>query len=146
MCCGRIYFRERSNDEKRYNQRILVNKKKIRCYKAFAYVAPNIYNFPVYFLTYEGWSNFSFAICINCGELFVVDWENPATKGLSLNEIAFSSICPTCNNSLKDTIRDYPKTIRLPEGELKSYIPETNIPPDSESLIMEFFELIPSSS
>ena len=123
----------------------MISKKKIRCYKAFAHVAPNIYNYPVYFLSYEGWSNFSLATCINCGELFVIDWENPATKGLSIKEVASSSTCPICNSSLRDTIRDYPKTIRLSNGQMGSYIPETHIPPDNESLVMEFFEIVAPS-
>lgn len=119
----------------------MISKKKIRCFKTFAHVAPNIYNYPVYFLSHEGWSNLSLATCINCGEIFVIDWENPATKGLSLKEIASSNRCPTCNFFLKDTIQDYPKTIRLPNGMIGSYVPETQIPPDNESLIIDFFEI-----
>jgi hypothetical protein len=64
-----------------------MKKKKIRCYKTLAHVAPNIY-YPVYFLSYEGWSNFTLETCINCGELFVIDWENPKTKELNIKEIA----------------------------------------------------------
>src|SRR6185369_11776563 len=121
----------------------MIIKKKIRCYKTFARVAPNVYNHLVYFLPYEGWSNFSLTTCINCGELFVIDWENPATQGLSIKQIASSNICPTCGCILSNTIQEYPKTIKLSNGQLGSFIPETHMPPDNESLINEFFEIIP---
>lgn len=108
-----------------------------------AHVAPNIYNYPVYFIGYEGWSNFSLATCTNCGELFVIDWENPATKGLTITDIVSIKKCPTCNFLLKDTIQDYPRVIRLSNGLIGSYIPDNYIPPDEESIIREFFEIIP---
>lgn len=121
----------------------MITKKKIRCYKTFAHVAPNVYNYPVYFLIYEGWSNFSLATCTICGELFVIDWENPSTKGLTTKDVASSSNCPTCKSQLKDTIQDYPKTIRLSSGKIGSYTPETFILPNTESLVKEFFEIVP---
>ena len=123
-----------------------MNKKKIRCYKVLAHVAPHIHNYPVYFLSYEGWSNFTLETCINCGELFVIDWENPKTKGLNIKEIVSSKRCPTCSFPLKDTIKDYPKTIKLSNGQLGSYTPDNFIPPDNESLIKEFYEIIPEKS
>lgn len=122
-----------------------MKKKKIRCYRTFAQVAPNVFNYPVYFMAYEGWSNFSLATCINCGELFVIDWENPKTKGLSVQNIVGSIKCPNCKVFLKDTIKDYPRTIRLSDGKLGSYIPGTDIPPDHESHIVDFFEIAPST-
>ena len=120
-----------------------MNKKKIRCYEVYVQVANNIYNYPVYLVVYEGWSHFSLATCNNCGELFVIDWENPATKGLSIIDISSTINCPKCKISLKETIRDYPKTIKLPNGLMGSYIPDTMITPDTESFIMEFYELTP---
>jgi hypothetical protein len=120
-----------------------MKRRKVRCFKTLAHVAPNIFNYPVFFLVYEGWSNFSFATCINCGELFVVDWENPKTKDLTLEMIASSSKCPTCNNLLKEFIRNYPEYIKLSNGQLGSFIPNHKIPPDHESLIIEFFEIEP---
>ena len=118
-------------------------KKKIRCYKTLANVYPNLYNYPVYYIVNEGWSNFSLNTCINCGEIFVIDWENPKTQDKSINELASSKICPICNSSLESTIREYPKTIKLSDGKIGSFIPESYIPPDNESLIKEFFEILP---
>jgi hypothetical protein len=108
-----------------------------------AHVAPGVYNYPVYVLFHEGSSHFSFVTCTNCGELFVIDWENPKTKGLTLRDIAASTNCPTCNSPLRDTLRDYPQTIKLPNGQFGSFTPDNYIPPDNETIIVEFFEIVP---
>ena len=122
-----------------------MRKKTIRCYKAFANVYSGVYNFPVYYIIYKGWSNFSLATCVNCGELFVINWENPKTKGLSINAIADSVCCPTCNSLLSETLRNYPQTIKLPTGKLGTFTPNNIIPTDEESLTLDFFELQPSN-
>jgi hypothetical protein len=121
----------------------MIAKRKIRCYITLAHVALNVYNYPVYVLFHEGWSHFSFVTCTNCGELFVIDWENPENKGLPIRNIAASNNCPTCNSLLRDTLQDYPQTIKLPTGEFGSFTPDHHVPPESESLIVEFFEIIP---
>ena len=120
-----------------------MRKRKIRCYKALINDYPDVNDFPVYYLTYEGWSSFSLTICIQCGELFVIDWENPNTKGLSSGEVADSACCPTCNSLLKNTLRDYPQTIKLPNGKIRSFVPTAIIPLDEESLVLDFFEIVP---
>jgi len=122
----------------------MIPKRKIRCYITLASVAPNIYNYPVYSLFHEGWSNFSLVTCSNCGELFVIDWENPKTKGLTMRDIAASNNCPSCNSPLRDTLQDYPQTIKLPNGQSGSFTPDKSIPPN-EILVVEFFELVPWS-
>jgi len=120
-----------------------MRKRKIKCYITLARVAPNVYSYPVYVLFHEGWSHFSFVTCTNCGELFVIDWENPKTKGLTAWNVAASSTCPTCNALLRDTLQDYPQTIKLPSGQFGSFSPDNFIPPGNETLIVEFFELVP---
>jgi len=121
----------------------MIPKRKIRCYITLASVAPNIYNYPVYSLFHEGWSNFSLVTCSNCGELFVIDWENPKTKGLTIRDIAASNNCPSCNSPLRDTLQDYPQTIKLPNGQFGSFTPDKSVPPNNEILVVEFFELAP---
>ncbi len=116
-----------------------MRKRKIRCYKAFINDYPSVNDYPVYYLAYEGWSIFSLTTCIQCGELFVIDWENPNAKGLSSSEVAGSTCCPTCNSMLKDTMREYPQTIKLPNGKIGTYVPIGIIPPDEESLVLDFF-------
>lgn len=120
-----------------------MRKKKIRCYKTFINDYPGVKDFPVYYLAYEGWSSYTLATCLQCGELFVIDWENPKTKDLSSIEVAGSACCPTCNSLLKDTMREYPKTIKLPNGKIGTYVPTGIIPPDEESLVLDFFEITP---
>ncbi len=120
-----------------------MKKINIRCYKTLANVYPGVYNYPVYYLSYEGWANFSFVTCIECGELFVIDWENPKTKGLGIDEIAGSTLCPTCNSYLKDTVKPYPQNIKLPNGKVGKYIPDNYIPPEDESIILEVLEIHP---
>jgi len=122
-----------------------MKKIQVRCYKTLANVYSGIYNYEVYYLVYEGWSNYTLATCINCGELFTINWENPKTKGLSISEIADSYSCPKCNSSLKDKIKDYPKNIKLTNGQIGSFTPTTLIPPDKDSLILEVFEIKPQS-
>jgi hypothetical protein len=118
-------------------------KKKIRCYKVFANVFLGIYNYTVYCMLREGWSNLSLSTYINCGELFVINWENPKTHKKTINEIAGISCCPTCGFLLNDTLREYPKTIKLSNGKLGSFVPNNFIPPDCETEILDFFEIIP---
>jgi hypothetical protein len=72
----------------------------------------------------------------------VIDWENPKTKGLNIEQIADSHKCPTCNSNLTETIRDYPKMIKLKNGEIRSFVPSNQIPPDNESFIKEFYEIL----
>ncbi|MBB1287298.1 hypothetical protein HRH25_23180 [Flavisolibacter sp. BT320] len=120
-----------------------MDKRKIRCYKTLAKVTSSTYNHLVYYLAQEGWSNLSLTTCIKCGELFVIDWENPMTRDLSIQDVAGSKRCPICNSFLRETIMDYPKTIVLPNGQLGSYTPENIIPSDSESVIIEVFEIFP---
>lgn len=121
-----------------------MKKRSIRCYKEYANVYPNVYNHLVYFPSREGWSSFSFVSCMNCGEIFVIDWENPITKGMSILEIAGSCPCPTCGLQLKDTIKDYPKNIKLPNGKIGSFKPSNITSSDEESLVLDFFEIIPN--
>lgn len=73
----------------------------------------------------------------------MIDWENPATKGLNIKEVASSNICPTCDSFLSNTIQEYPKTIKLSKGQFGSFIPDYHMPSDDESLIKDFFEIIP---
>ncbi len=118
-----------------------MEKIKVRCYKAFANVHPGVWNYPIYYFTYDGWSNKTFTTCIQCGELFVIDSENPETERKSAFDIAYSKDCPTCKSALKDTLRNYPEEIRLPDGKLGSFKPDQLIPPDSESIILDVYQL-----
>ncbi|MCW3088600.1 MAG: hypothetical protein JWQ78_1986 [Sediminibacterium sp.] len=119
-----------------------MEKKPIRCYKEFAHVYPGIYNYEVYCMIYEGWSNFSLVTCMNCGELFVIDWENPLTEKRSIESLAENKLCPSCNIPLKESIKEYPQNIRLKDGKVGSFAVSNRIPEDDESLVMNFYTLM----
>ena len=118
-----------------------MKKRTIRCYKVFANVYPDVYNYSLYYLIHEGWSNFSLATCIHCGERFVIDLENPEIKGISISELAGSKTCPVCHSELRTTIRNYPETIKLPEGKTGTFKTNSLILPDNEGLLMDVFEI-----
>lgn len=121
-----------------------MKKKEIRCYKEYANVYPGVYNYLVYFPTREGWSSFSFVTCINCGEIFVIDWENPLTSGKTITEIAGNLSCPTCILPLRDTLKKYPEYIKLPNGKIGNFNPNNFTSSEGESLISGFYEIIPT--
>jgi len=120
-----------------------MKKKKIRCFKVFAHVYAGVYNHLVYLPTREGWSGFTFATCINCGEIFVIDLENPVTNGLSISQIAGSMECPTCKLPLQTTVRKYPEFIKLPNGVVGSFKLSESTSIDGESSVVEFYEIVP---
>lgn len=119
-------------------------RKKIRCIVRYENVVEGIYNYAIFLPLKSGWSNNSLYTCTNCGELFVIDWENPETENLNAKQIAGSTLCPTCNLTLSLHLVSYPETIRISEnlfGSLANY-PVSN--EDEESEIIEFYELRPS--
>jgi hypothetical protein len=79
--------------------------------------------------------------CIECGELFVIDFENPSFGGKTAEQIAGDGACPKCGKMLQKTIRAYPETFRAADGQIGHFKPERIIPPDSESVLKEIFEL-----
>lgn len=122
-----------------------MKKVSVRCNKEYVNVFSGVYNHPVFFPLRGGWSSFSIVTCINCSELFVIDWENPATEGLTTADIAGNKNCPTCEASLKLTLRKYPEFILLPQGKVGSFNPKDFISSNDESQFCDFFELLPES-
>jgi hypothetical protein len=112
----------------------------VRCYRGFASVAGRANIQVFYTLPDFGYSTKLFT-CIECGELFVIDFENPAFAGKTAEQIAASAACPKCGKPLSETIRAYPKTFRTEDGRIGHFEPDRIIPPDSESLVREFWEV-----
>ena len=119
-----------------------MNKRKVRCTIAYA-EAGGIYNHKVYWTWSEGFSANVLVSCTYCGEIFVINQDNPATAGLTINEIAGNQLCPNCGEKLEETIKEYPETFRTKGGMLGSCIHPNRIPPDDETMILEFWEIIP---
>lgn len=79
--------------------------------------------------------------CIECGELFVIDFENPVFAGKTAEQITVDALCPACGKSLSETIRAYPEHFRTDDGQVGHFEPDRMSPPDSESLVKEFLEI-----
>lgn len=122
-----------------------MKKKKIRCIVKYENVALSIYNYKILLPLKSGWSNNSLVTCINCGELFVIDWENPETEHLSIEQIAGSTKCPTCKVELSMFIANYPEKIRISKNLFGSFKKYTFSNEDEDSEIVELYELRPPS-
>ncbi|WP_222166589.1 hypothetical protein [Edaphocola aurantiacus] len=120
-----------------------MQKKKIRCLIKYENVALDVDNYKVLLPLKSGWSNNSLVTCTNCGELFVIDWENPETEKLSLKQIAGSTLCPSCNVVLSMHLANYPATIKISENQFGSFDDESIPNEDEGSEIVEFYELRP---
>ena len=80
--------------------------------------------------------------CIECGEIFVIDFENSNLAGKTAGQIAGNTTCPKCRTPLRESIRSYPENFRANNGQIGHFKPERIIPPDSDSLVMAFLELV----
>jgi hypothetical protein len=49
--------------------------------------------------------------CKNCGEIYVVDFENPDRQNVPVKELAKNKYCKTCGVSLEESIVKYPENI-----------------------------------
>lgn len=117
-----------------------MKKKKIRCFKIYG---NNSYNYEIIIPLKSGWSNNSIVTCKKCGELFVIDWENPATNNLSIQEIAGTSKCPKCQSPLTKQIANYPETIRISEDVFGSFNDDSVDYSNDQTEIFELYELRP---
>lgn len=112
----------------------------VRCYKGFASLAGK-FNIEVFYTIPEmGYWNKLF-VCVKCGALFVLDSENPRSRGRTIEDIVSGVLCPKCNSHLRETIRDYPQNFLTDDGSVGHFEPERIIPPDSQSITKEFFEI-----
>ena len=112
----------------------------VRCYRGFASL-PGRFNIEVFYTVPDmGYWNKLFS-CIACGELFVIDFENPTFAGKTAEQIASNTPCPKCGQRLGETICAYPDSFRADDGRVGHFEPERIIPPDLESLVKEFTEI-----
>ncbi len=111
----------------------------VRCYRGFASL-PGRANIEVFYTLPEMYLIRLFT-CIECGELFVIDFENPVFAGKTAEQIAANTVCAKCGKPLAETIRAYPESFRVDDGRIGRFEPERIIPPDSESLVREFTEI-----
>jgi DNA-directed RNA polymerase subunit RPC12/RpoP len=119
-----------------------MKKRLVRCFVGFGTTGGRS-NIEVFYVVPEMYAKALYT-CLECGEVFVADLENPAFAGRESAEVVKGTRCPSCNADLNQTISCYPQTFRAPDGSLGSFDPGTIIPPDNESLVREFFEIVPS--
>lgn len=119
-----------------------MKKRAVRVFKGYAHHA-GVYNQPVFFLSHDGYK-ISLAICSICSALFVIDWENPATEGLSIKDLSKHQSCPQCSAPLEQTIMGYPESFVAENGEIGSFIPPTTTPVESEGEVVHLWELTPA--
>jgi hypothetical protein len=120
-----------------------MKRKRIRCYERFIDPIAGVYNIKIFDVVYEGFSNCKLYICRSCGELFVIDWDNPQTKHRSYPEMCGILECPACRNLLSVTLFPYPENIRLHSGRIVRRNLANGIPPDNETIIRDFYEIEP---
>jgi hypothetical protein len=113
--------------------------RKVRCYRGYASV-PARWNIEVFYTVPDMYLIKLFT-CIECGEIFVIDFENPSFAGKTAQEIAGDTVCPKCGKPLRETIRPYPENFRTDDGREGHFEPERIIPPDSESFVKDLWEL-----
>ena len=72
--------------------------RKVRCYRGYASV-PGRWNIEV-FCTVPDMYLIKLFTWIQCGEIFVIDFENPSFRGKTAEEIAGDAVCPKCGKPL----------------------------------------------
>jgi len=92
-----------------------MKKIQVRCVKGFGVIG-NLHNIEVI----KPLSGFGYAkkfyCCSHCGELFVLDLNNPALKGSRELSASFNETCPRCKISLEGLIVTYPEHVVLTSG------------------------------
>ena len=117
-----------------------MKKRHVRCYER--YFQWDGVPEKVYYLVEDGWKQ-SLNICIKCGELFFIDWENPKTLGLTIQQIANEKVCPSCADSLASSLKSYPDTFITKKGELSHFESPPEKPSGDNSVVIEFWEIKP---
>jgi DNA-directed RNA polymerase subunit RPC12/RpoP len=112
--------------------------KKTRCWKGYAYLN-GINNIEVYYIAVSFGYGHTLYTCKKCGEVFVIDFENPRFHNLSINEIVKDIKCPNCNLELINNILKYPETFVYKNelGHFVSSVSQTH----GNSEIIEFYEI-----
>lgn len=116
-----------------------MKRRKLRCYRAFTDV-DGTYNNEVFYAAPEGY-RLELATCTSCGEVFIVDRENPDVGQRPTSEVDPHIVCPRCGVDLKKSLSPYPETFVGRDGRLGSFIPPSVIPPDKESVVMDLWAL-----
>ena len=121
-----------------------MKKRLIRCSVGWGVTNSGVHNIQVFYCNNGfGYHNELF-ICMNCSEIFVVDFENPTSHNKLIQEIAQKLKCPKCSCNLSESLQPYPSTFRTKDGEIGHFLPKQVS--ETENAIIEFFEITPFES
>ncbi len=115
-----------------------MNKVKVRCWKVSQH-RPGTGSSDELFITYpEDNSGHSLITCLSCGALLAVTVVKEVYVGPPLEEKLSDLSCPECGGALKGNWAYYPEAYVV-DGVVCGYERPSVIPPDEESLVMEFY-------
>jgi hypothetical protein len=118
----------------------LMKRRKVLCF--LFYVESNdSFSNEVYIPNTGGWVALELAICINCGELFVIDRENPKLTYLKLEQVGNGKVCPSCQSNLENTLKPYPLNFLTKQRRIGSFPTPLYISDYQETKIIEIWEL-----
>ena len=117
-----------------------MQKKQIRCYTGEALGAQDRLEDVFYTLPDFGDWNHLYS-CTNCGTLFVASPEDEHYSGISIQKRIEFLKCPECSSSLAKSLQPYPQIFRASDGNLNRFEPDRAYPPDSESAVIEVWNL-----
>lgn len=115
-----------------------MKKQLTRCYRLFV-DGPGTFNSEIYLVGGGGYG-FELATCTSCGEVFVLNREDPGIRSRSLTDLVPLTLCPKCGTELRVSLSPYPETFVARDGSLGSYV-SSRVPPDAESLVREMWSL-----
>ena len=116
-----------------------MKKRLIRCSVGWGVTNNGIHNIQVFYCKNGFGYHYELFICMNCGEIFIVDFENPYFCNKTIQEISYEQNCPICRSELSKSLQVYPATFRTEDGNIGHFIPERIT--ENESVIKEFYEI-----
>lgn len=116
-----------------------MKKGAVRCFRGYAEVNGR-YNEEVVFTVPDIYYTRLFT-CTKCGEIFFANQEDIDYANQSLDSLIQHLRCPKCSSTLAQSLKPYPDTFLAKNGDIGHYKPDRMIPPDTESLIIEFWNL-----
>jgi len=117
-----------------------MRKKSIRCYRVNADLVGEK-NGTIFYTTPDFGDSPHLYSCLECGEIFVVDPERAYYSGKSVDTVIEDISCPGCSAKLSETLKPYPDSFLSVSGIIESFEPDKIIPPESESIIEEFWDI-----
>lgn len=112
----------------------------VRCYRSFGRTRDH-FNIEVWFVFQDGYG-VQLHSCLKCGQVHVVDFENPKWGDARLNLLA-SLKCHGCRQVFGDGLAPYPERFLAPDGTIGWCDPRSGIAPHSEGVLLAFPELLP---